>query len=195
MQARHGNESKCICAADAASAASFDGPQQQCQIEWLPGDDALLAALQQCGYRSQDTAGESVADLQGLHRADQAGCSIGLVTADMPVLAAGCLCRCSRRICMRHATLHDHRTVNAKVQSHAGKAASAKSPGRAAKGGKRSSGQKRALACSKDGEQAAGAEAVAPVVARLRLLLQLIPALCSYDQVGTAHQPVRSSSK
>jgi hypothetical protein len=96
---------------------------------------------------------------------------------------------------MRHATLYDHRTVNPKLISHAGKAASAKSPGKSAKGGKRSSGQKRALAQSADGEQAAGSEVAAPVVARLRLLLQLIPALCSYDQVTTARLPVRSLSQ
>ena len=86
-----------------------------------------------------------------------------------------------------HATckLCNHRTVNLKIKSHAGKAASAKSPGKTTNGGKRSSGQKRALAQSADGEQAAGSEAAAPVVARLRLLLQLIPALRSYDQVGT----------
>ena len=88
---RHDHETTCLCAADAASAAQFDGPQRECAIDWLPGDDALLAALQQCGYRSQDTAGESTSDLQGLHCPDQAGHISGLVADDMPVFAAACL--------------------------------------------------------------------------------------------------------
>ena len=85
---------------DAAGAAQFDGPQRDCYVEWLPGDDALLAALQQCGYRSQDTAGELTADLQGLHRADQAGHSMKLVTDDMPVLC------CSLPVPLQLAHLH-----------------------------------------------------------------------------------------
>lgn len=168
-----------MCAADPASAAQFDGPQRECQIEWLPGDDALLAALQQCGYRSQDSKGASILYLHRLHCADPPGHSSHLN------LQHFCAC-CSRPVTLQLA--HAHATsALAEPQDNrlsAGGAASAKSPGRAVKGGKRSSGQKRALAQSTDGEHAAGAETLAPVVARLRLLLQLIPALRSYDQAG-----------
>jgi hypothetical protein len=80
-----------MCAADIASAAQFDGPQRECQIEWLPGDDALLAALQQCGYRTHDPKGGCLLYLHRLRTADQAGHSSGPLTDDMPALAAACL--------------------------------------------------------------------------------------------------------
>lgn len=63
-----------------------------------------------------------------------------------------------------------------------GSAAPIKSPSKA-KAGKKSAGQKRPSTDPADGDEAV----VAPAVARLRLLMQFIPALCSYDQASDAN--------